>query len=202
MNGSRLTDFSIDHILSSGFPRSAGSSAQKTPGTTFPPGEAFFRRVPGGVCSARPGGPGLRSYGGFRPDLVPPDLSYYPPDLSFYPAGLTFYPRHQTSHPGPMFLTGPAAGRPVTRSRTVFTPGQTQLLQRLFLLTDYPAADARASLAADSGLTEETVRVWFKNRRARRKREKSRTEAQPSSRGARSPLDPRVPLDPPRSVAL
>ncbi|CAL8332491.1 unnamed protein product [Boreogadus saida] len=190
MNGSRLTDFSIDHILSSGFPRSAGSSAQKTPGTTFPPGEAFFRRVPGGVCSSGQGGPGsLLSYGGFRPDLVPTDLSVYPPDLSFYPAGLTFYPRHQTSHPGP------AVGRPDARSRTVFTPGQTQLLQQLFLLTDYPAADARASLAADSGITEETVRVWFKNRRARRKREKSRkTEAQPSSRGARSPLDPRVPL--------
>ncbi|XP_067220434.1 dharma [Chanodichthys erythropterus] len=58
-----------------------------------------------------------------------------------------------------------------SRIRTVFTDNQTEQLERLFAITDYPTAETRAELAKNTGLSEETVRVWFKNRRARRKRQ-------------------------------
>uniref|UniRef100_A0A4W4GCT9 Homeobox domain-containing protein n=1 Tax=Electrophorus electricus TaxID=8005 RepID=A0A4W4GCT9_ELEEL len=63
------------------------------------------------------------------------------------------------------------------RIRTVFTESQTKQLDQLFSLTDYPSAEARAALAKSTGLSEETVRVWFKNRRARRKIQKSTSSA-------------------------
>nr|AAI65258.1 Dharma protein [Danio rerio] len=63
------------------------------------------------------------------------------------------------------------AQRPRGRIRTVFTDNQTEQLERLFAVTDYPTVETRAELAQNTGLSEETVRVWFKNRRARRKRQ-------------------------------
>ncbi|XP_041851057.1 dharma [Melanotaenia boesemani] len=63
--------------------------------------------------------------------------------------------------------------RQKARMRTVFTDSQIKQLEALFELTDYPAIEARAELARNAGLHEETVRVWFKNRRARRKRQRS-----------------------------
>lgn len=45
------------------------------------------------------------------------------------------------------------------RVRTVFTDNQTQQLEHLFAVTDYPTVDARAELAKSTGLTEEIVRV-------------------------------------------
>ncbi|XP_055052708.2 dharma [Misgurnus anguillicaudatus] len=73
-----------------------------------------------------------------------------------------------------------ASQRQRNRVRTVFTDNQTQQLERLFAITDYPTVDARAELAKSSGLTEEIVRVWFKNRRARRKRQSTCKNAKPS----------------------
>ncbi|XP_039895626.1 dharma [Simochromis diagramma] len=57
------------------------------------------------------------------------------------------------------------------RVRTVFTDSQIKQLEALFEITDYPSVETRAELARRTGLSEETVRVWFKNRRARRKRQ-------------------------------
>ncbi|KAI7800471.1 dharma [Triplophysa rosa] len=67
-----------------------------------------------------------------------------------------------------------APQRQRNRVRTVFADHQTHQLERLFAVTDYPTVDARAELAKSTGLTEEIVRVWFKNRRARRKRQATR----------------------------
>ncbi|XP_014069578.1 dharma [Salmo salar] len=64
------------------------------------------------------------------------------------------------------------------RMRTVFTDSQTKQLDQLFEQTNYPGVEGRAELARNMGLTEESVRVWFKNRRARRKRQKSSTKAE------------------------
>ncbi|XP_034166647.2 dharma [Pangasianodon hypophthalmus] len=63
------------------------------------------------------------------------------------------------------------------RIRTVFTESQVKQLDQLFSITDYPTAEARAQLARSTGLSEETVRVWFKNRRARRKRQKTTSDS-------------------------
>ncbi|KAK1150762.1 homeobox protein goosecoid-like [Acipenser oxyrinchus oxyrinchus] len=57
------------------------------------------------------------------------------------------------------------------RVRTVFTDSQTEELELLFDRSDYPVPEARERLARRVGLSEETIRVWFKNRRARRKRQ-------------------------------
>nr|XP_046169798.1 homeobox protein ANF-1-like isoform X1 [Oncorhynchus gorbuscha] len=64
------------------------------------------------------------------------------------------------------------------RMRTVFTDSQTKQLDQLFEQTNYPGVEGRAELARKMGLTEESVRVWFKNRRARRKRQKSGIKAE------------------------
>lgn len=45
------------------------------------------------------------------------------------------------------------------RIRTVFTESQVKQLDQLFNITDYPTAEARAQLARNTGLSEETVRV-------------------------------------------
>uniref|UniRef100_A0A668T1L0 Homeobox domain-containing protein n=1 Tax=Oreochromis aureus TaxID=47969 RepID=A0A668T1L0_OREAU len=66
----------------------------------------------------------------------------------------------------------PAAVHPQSlqkfRMRTVFTDSQIKQLEALFEITDYPAVETRAELARRTGLSEETVRVWFKNRRTAR----------------------------------
>ncbi|XP_061917866.1 pituitary homeobox 3-like [Entelurus aequoreus] len=69
---------------------------------------------------------------------------------------------------------GPAAGRlprQKAQVRTVFTERQTKHLESLFSSNDYPPVEVRAQVAGRLGLSEETVRVWFKNRRAQRKRQ-------------------------------
>ncbi|KAJ3591273.1 hypothetical protein NHX12_009219 [Muraenolepis orangiensis] len=175
----RVTDFSIDHILSRDFPHPAGfrSSAHQNKN----PDPIVYRGDPrcpgaghGGCCY------GLYPYGG----------GYRPAHLTFHPADpAAFCPRP----PGLRDVTG---GVPVQRSRvrTVFTEEQSARLERLFGDTEYPLADARAALAASSGLAEETVRVWFKNRRARRKRQKM-------GAGAKAPLPGGPPGRPMRSRA-
>ncbi|KAL4647446.1 homeobox protein MIXL1-like [Arapaima gigas] len=62
-----------------------------------------------------------------------------------------------------------SSSRSRSRSRTVFTESQTQQLELLFGRTEYPTPDEREELARSTGLPHEVIRVWFKNRRARRK---------------------------------
>ncbi|CAL8363818.1 unnamed protein product [Merluccius merluccius] len=217
MGGPRVTDFSIDRLLSSDFPRPADPSAQKDPGYHRPPGYhpppggccpppggyhpppggASLRRPPGELCYGDPCracccglGPAagrLFSYGRFRAVLDPTELTFHPAELTFHPAELTFHPADLTFYPRRVRDTGeplPAVQvRSMQRSRvrTVFTGRQTEQLERLLRVTDRPAAEERAALAASSGLAEETVR----NRRARRKRQ--RTGPKLASR----PLKPR-----------
>ncbi|XP_037333531.1 dharma [Pungitius pungitius] len=83
------------------------------------------------------------------------------------PAGAQQWPGHSGLH---RLVSAQSHLRQKARMRTVFTDGQTKRLESLFEITDYPAAEARAEVARSTGLSEETVRVWFKNRRARRKR--------------------------------
>uniref|UniRef100_A0A8C8DQC9 Homeobox domain-containing protein n=1 Tax=Oryzias sinensis TaxID=183150 RepID=A0A8C8DQC9_9TELE len=79
------------------------------------------------------------------------------------PPSLTEAPQHSQE---------PQQPRQKARMRTAFTEAQSRQLEALFQVTDYPTAEARAELSTRTGLTEETIRVWFKNRRARRKRQR------------------------------
>ncbi|XP_035240184.1 dharma [Anguilla anguilla] len=95
-------------------------------------------------------------------------FNYYP--LDFGQGSFQNGAGPQTQYVG---LYPPTVNNPRKRNRmrTVFTETQAQKLEHLFGVTDYPAAEAREELAVKAGLSAETVRVWFKNRRARRRRQ-------------------------------
>ncbi|XP_049637064.1 paired box protein Pax-4 [Suncus etruscus] len=65
------------------------------------------------------------------------------------------------------------------RNRTIFSPGQAEALEKEFQRGQYPDSVARGKLAAATSLPDDTVRVWFSNRRAKwRRQEKLKWEMQ------------------------
>ncbi|XP_058929945.1 LOW QUALITY PROTEIN: paired box protein Pax-4 [Kogia breviceps] len=71
---------------------------------------------------------------------------------------------------------GPHPGT-VHRNRTIFSPGQAEALEKEFQRGQYPDSMARGKLAAATSLPEDTVRIWFSNRRAKwRRQEKLKGE--------------------------
>ncbi|XP_055276153.1 LOW QUALITY PROTEIN: paired box protein Pax-4 [Moschus berezovskii] len=92
------------------------------------------------------------------------------------PAGLGPIPRTPPSDSEAPRGPHPGTGH---RNRTIFSPGQAEALEKEFQRGQYPDSVARGKLAAATSLPEDTVRIWFSNRRAKwRRQEKLKWEMQ------------------------
>ena len=175
----KFSNFSIDHILGSGF--------GPTPHAPAPMHTVGY--MPDGYFHGLPRDLGCLDYGDVGRVSVYRPTPYYGMDFAFgrasYPThgtyglhhGFSLYPNSVHSRPAGLTERRPLASldnckqqqhhsaserpqpHPTSRMRTVFTDSQTKHLDKLFEVTDYPGVESRAELARNTGLTEETVRV-------------------------------------------
>ncbi|XP_073341058.1 dharma [Pagrus major] len=206
MEGSRVSDFSIERILSPQLGHkppvtevSPGGYLQGFPAGLSPDSGCFRATAP--VPMPVPGCLQYRGMG-FGEAFYPYGAGFHHTDFSRVHSNSGVYVHFSSQEPADaQQLVGyhgyhqagvQSQQRQRSRMRTVFTDSQTKRLEALFELTDYPTVEARADVARSTGLSEETVRVWFKNRRARRKRQRSgskvKSPSPPRSAGAEKRL--------------
>ena len=68
------------------------------------------------------------------------------------------------------FFSDPSLHLRPQKPRTIFRPDQLEILEKAFKTNSYPSAKKKRILAANTNLTDERVRIWFQNRRAKEKR--------------------------------
>ncbi|XP_010639208.1 homeobox protein goosecoid-2 [Fukomys damarensis] len=81
---------------------------------------------------------------------------------------------------------GVVPGAPEKRprqERTVYTRGQQERLEELFAKEKYPSQEQKAALAESLKVAVEKVQVWFKNRRAKFRREQMEGKSPSGSGG-------------------
>lgn len=66
-------------------------------------------------------------------------------------------------------------GRKPKRTRTIFTADQLERLEKEFDRQQYIVGTQRLYLAADLGLSETQVKIWFQNRRIKWRRQNLNT---------------------------
>ncbi|KAL1275882.1 hypothetical protein QQF64_035505 [Cirrhinus molitorella] len=69
------------------------------------------------------------------------------------------------------------------RSRTAFTPDQSERLEKEFIRGLYPDLLTREKLSEETNLPQDTIKVWFSNRRARMRREQKEEHSDCGSLG-------------------
>ncbi|KAL1922796.1 uncharacterized protein VTP21DRAFT_9172 [Calcarisporiella thermophila] len=75
----------------------------------------------------------------------------------------------------PLSFSLSSVGTAKKKRRTVTTPFQTRVLQKVLALTNFPSSQMRRMIAEALELTPRTVQVWYQNRR---QKERSRLQAQ------------------------
>uniref|UniRef100_A0A1I7ZM90 Homeobox domain-containing protein n=1 Tax=Steinernema glaseri TaxID=37863 RepID=A0A1I7ZM90_9BILA len=106
---------------------------------------------------------------------------------SVYPTGCVLYPMQGlfmsscTPSEERRLSAEEKSGR-IRRNRTAFSDDQLDELEKSFLKCQYPDAVARESLSKLLNIHESRIQVWFKNRRAKHRKQK-RNEPQQSPSG-------------------
>ncbi|NXS60061.1 DLX4A protein, partial [Brachypteracias leptosomus] len=106
-----------------------------------------------------------------------PYLPYPPPGAQHPPAGLAPGARLQDTgkHEKPPAMANGdlrinGKGKKLRKPRTIYSSLQLQALNQRFQQTQYLALPERAELAAQLGLTQTQVKIWFQNKRSKYKK--------------------------------
>ncbi|KAM9820384.1 homeobox protein goosecoid-2-like [Neosynchiropus ocellatus] len=174
METRKVSDFSIERILALN-PEPGHREVEDNPNPQHPEQEFSQGRPP----QARPAlGQRLDQF--WYQQSAPNQILAPPPPAQCCVLGWNFVMllKAHSGNYGIRDAGGSAQAQHSQRLRTVFTESQTRQLEALFHTDNYPTVEVRTHLATRIGLSVENVRVWFKNRRARRKRQARRSQAQ------------------------